>query len=59
MLSPSVPPFRLLHGAEAVAALRDRPSWAELWRCVSDPEPPLHDQEMAPGENPEAEEGRR
>ena len=40
MLSPSVPPFRILHGAEAVAALDHRPSWAELWRCVSDPEPP-------------------
>ena len=59
MLSPSVPPFRLLHGADAVAALEHRPSWAELWRRVSDPEPPPHDQETAPGEDPEAEAGRR
>ena len=59
MLSPSVPPFRLLHGADAVAARIDRPSWAEVWRRVSDPEPPPQDKETAPGEDPEAAEGRR
>jgi hypothetical protein len=50
MLSPSVPPFRILHGAEAVAALAHRPSWAALWLRVSDPEPPPQDIETAPGD---------
>ena len=59
MLSPSVPPFRVLHGAEASAALAHRPSWAELWRRVSDPEPPPKDKETAPGNAPEAEDGGR
>jgi hypothetical protein len=59
MRPPSTPAFRLLHGAEAVAALDHRPSWADLWRRVSDPEPPPNDKEMAPGKDPEAEDGDR
>ena len=59
MRSPSAPLFRVLDGAEAVAALDHRPSWAELWCRVSDPEPPPQDSETAPGEDSAAEEGRR
>jgi hypothetical protein len=59
MLSPSVPPFRVLQGADAIAALALRPSWAALWRRVSDPEPPPNDNETAPGNAPEAEDGGR
>ena len=59
MRPPNVPTYRILQGVEAVAALDRRPSWAELWRHVSDPEPPPQDKETAPGDAPEAEEGRR
>jgi hypothetical protein len=47
MRSPSAAPLRVLHGADAIAALAHRPSWAELWRRVSDPEPPPTDKETA------------
>jgi hypothetical protein len=47
MRPPNAPAFRVLHGAEASTALAHRPSWAELWRRASGPQPPPQDKETA------------
>lgn len=60
-ISPSVPAavtsqprIRVLNAAEAAEHVRERRSWAELWR----PDPPPPPKETATGGEPVAEEGR-
>jgi hypothetical protein len=60
-MSPSAPPpFRLIQGAEARAALARGTNWATLWARVTTTKPPPRPQkESAPDGESGAERGGR